>query len=318
MGAVHDVLTAWSCTGLSSFKHFPLPGVRKQLDTAGVCWEREDTSDHRGTVIRLQPRTQDQDREPPPSQTSQPNLSLVPPPSSLQDTQGSVLTHSSHTAGSRLAEPRGKGWPAQSQAFPRNSRFFHTEIFSHQLTESGSHGEAELRNSSLFQNACTCVLVMYAEALAHPSSCLLPGHFPSTGSSPPSPFHACRKAPECCSSLGWRSLHLTGSCGLRAPSSSVCWISAGSPGDGTACRKGSREHLGLGFRDFWPPRAFRTDPSVVILVLVRDQQQGGWAQDKVIWRRLGLFGARAGDSGWLQASSGTCWIIPISAALREG
>lgn len=125
---------------------------------------------------------------------------MVPPPSSLQDTQCSVLTPPSHTAGSRLAEPRGEGWPAQSQAFPRNSRSFHPEIFSHQLTQSGSHGEAELRNSSLCQNACTCVLVISAEALAHPSYCLFPGHFSSPWSSPPSPFPCCRKAPECCSS----------------------------------------------------------------------------------------------------------------------
>lgn len=113
---------------------------------------------------------------------------MVPPPSSLPDTQCSVLTPPSHTAGSRMAEPRGEGWPAQSQAFPRNSRSFHPEIFSHQLTQSGSHGEAELRNSSLFQNACTCVLVISAEALAHPSYCLFPGHFSSSWSSPPSPF----------------------------------------------------------------------------------------------------------------------------------
>lgn len=36
----------------------------------------------------------------------------------------------------------------------------------------------------------------------------------------------------------------------------MCWISPGSPGDGTACSKGSREHLGLGL-GFLVPKGFQ-------------------------------------------------------------
>lgn len=78
---------------------------------------------------------------------------------------------------------------------------------------------------------------------------------------------------DLCNSLGAAGAELPAGAAGGGGGSLMHWISPGSPGHGTARRKGSKEHLGLGYRDFWPPGAFRTDPSVVVLVTVRDQHQ---------------------------------------------